>query len=65
MYTTGVQSKASGLVTDGAHRGNHMDLLRSEDAKLLAQIMNDLSSHPVVVLGHDRLNEDEVRLFSK
>ena len=39
-------------------------LAESDEVKLLAQVVSDLNSHPVVILGHDRLTEDEVKLFS-
>ena len=41
------------------------DLEESEEVKLLARVVSDLNSHPVVILGHDRLTEDEVKLFQR
>ena len=40
-------------------------LEESEEVKLLARVVSDLNSHPVVILGHDRLTEDEVKLFQR
>ena len=35
--------------------------LENPDLILIGQIMSDLNSHPVVVLGNDKLPEDTVR----
>jgi len=41
------------------------DVPEMDEVKLMAQILCDLNSDPVVILGHDRLTDEEVKLFSK
>ena len=44
---------------------NHKKLLISDEAKLMAKIMCDLNSDPVVVLGDDKLTHDICTKYMK